>query len=140
MRNVLGRGERERVVKKYMDEMGQQWKGAGVSLDYILGMGLAEDPGEVGRADIELAQWIWRNLFASRGLGVTGGGGTLPAGPVDASAKDSGFVEETNELELVGQVENVVRWVRMEMKRLEDTSDVDVLGGNIGQWTAVRDV
>jgi hypothetical protein len=120
MRMVLGRTERERVIRKYMDEMGEQWKGAGTGLDYVLGLGLSSVPAEVERADAELASWIWRNLFASRGLAP----GPYPQ-PVD-------------ELQFIPQLNLVVRFVRRELARLDAISDEDVIAGNIGKWGRVE--
>jgi len=121
MRMVLGRSERERVIRKYMDEMGEQWKGAGTGLDYVLGLGISEFEGDVNRADSELASWVWRNLFASRGL----------AAPADAQST-------ADELKFIPQLELVVRFVRRELARLDKISDEDVLAGNIGQWGKVE--
>lgn len=121
MRIVLGRGERERVIRKYMEEMGEQWKGAGAGLDYILGLGISEDPAEYNRSDSEMASWAWRNLFASRGLTEPN---PPPAQPID-------------EMEFIEELEKVVRFVRRELSRLDSISDTDVLDGNIGQWGRV---
>ncbi|KAL7423234.1 Serine carboxypeptidase 3 [Cryptotrichosporon argae] len=114
MRLVLGRNERERVIRKYMDEMGEQWKGAGAGIDYVLGLGVSESAHDRARADAELASWAWRNLFASRGL--------APATTV------------ADELKLVEDLEAVVRFTRREMSRLDGIADDDVLSGNIGRW------
>ncbi|KAL1410354.1 Serine carboxypeptidase 3 [Vanrija albida] len=114
MRMVLGKGERESVIKKYMEEMGEQWKGASAGLDYVVGLGLSEGAEEAASSDVELASWAWRNLFASRGL-------TAP-------------VEGGDELAFVTQLELVVRFVRRELSRLDAVSDEDVLNGNIGDW------
>lgn len=121
MRMVLGKGERERVIKKYMDEMGEQWKGASTGLDYIVGLGLSESAEEAASADVELASWVWRNLFASRGL-------TPPVGEADPA----------DELAFITQLELVVRFVRRELSRLDAVSDEDVLDGNIGEWGRVE--
>lgn len=120
MRIVLGRTERERVIRKYMDEMGEQWKGAGTGLDYILGLGLSENPDEVALADSELASWVWRNLFDSRGI--------APAN----------VVQPSDELAFIQQLNIVVRFVRRELSRLDSISDEDVLAGNIGEWGKVE--
>jgi hypothetical protein len=119
MRQVLGRGERERVVRKYMDEMGEQWKGAGVGLDYALGLTASEELAEREKADAELASWVWRNLFASRGLTA---GPPLPEGQAEVDG------------DMAEQLEKVVRFVRREMSRLDALSDEDVMNGNIGAW------
>lgn len=115
MRIVLGRGERERVIRKYMDEMGEQWKGAGLGLDFVLGLGISEDPAERRLSDSELASWAWRNLFQSKG--ATPG--------------------EGDELAFAAQLDKVVRFVRRELARLDRISDADVLDGNIGEWGRV---
>lgn len=125
MRKVLGRGERERVVKKYMDEMGEQWKGAGTGLDYVLGLGQSDVQGDKEKADVELASWVWRNLFASQGL-VTG-----PAVP---EVEGDGI----REAQMVQRLEEVVRFVRREMARLDRIDDEDVLDANIGEWGSPR--
>lgn len=131
MRRVLGRGERERVVKKYLAEMGEQWKGAGAGLDYAIGLSLAEDAADLGKADTELASWIWRNLLGSRGLGA-------PApGLVEAGMEDAGF--GVKEVDMAQQLETIVRFVRREMSRLDRIEDRDVIDGNIGDWGPVRE-
>jgi cytochrome b pre-mRNA-processing protein 3 len=116
MRQVLGRGERERVVRKYMDEMGEQWRGAGAGLDYVLGLTVSEEVAERQKADAELASWVWRNLLGSRGL--------------TAPPEGEGKTEET----MGENLELVVRFVRREMARLDGISDADVINGNIGEW------
>lgn len=89
MRLTLGENEKERVVRRYMKEMGEQWKGAGVGFDYALARGqeglpeLGSGTGtgsavETSGGDGELAAWVWRNLFAARGseevdFGMDGG-------------------------------------------------------------------
>lgn len=122
MRLVLGRTERERVVRKYMEEMGEQWKGAGTGLDYVLGLGISEDPADQARADSELASWVWRNLFASRGV-------TPPSPAVEPTV---------NELEFIEQLESVVHFVRRELHRLSQISDEDVMAGKVGEWDRVE--
>ncbi len=125
MRRVLGRGERERVVKKYMEEMGQQWKGSGMAVDYSLGLGLSEDTAERGNADAELAAWLWRNLFDARG--------SVPLRP---STTDGGDLlsEGASDLDVPKHLEQVVWFMRREMKRLDGIPDEDVLVGNLGTW------
>ncbi|KAK4687615.1 cytochrome b pre-mRNA-processing protein 3, partial [Tremellales sp. Uapishka_1] len=125
MRVVLGRGERESKVRKYMDEMGEQWKGAGVGLDYILALGMSEIAEERQRADAELASWVWRNLFASKGVQPIG--------------LESAEKEMENETEFLDQLESVVKFVRKEMERLDRITDEEVLNGNIGQWGLVKE-
>lgn len=130
MRRVLGRGERERIIKNYMAEMGEQWRGAGVGLDYAMGLQYSNVPEEIERADAELASWCWRNLFGARGLGA-------PApGMVDPSlAEEFGL----REVEMTEQLELVVRFIRREQARLDAISHRDVLDANIGSWGYVRE-
>lgn len=128
MRRVLGRGERERIIKKYMAEMGEQWKGAGVGLDYAMGLSNSANPEESSRADAELASWVWRNLFGARGLGA-------PAGMVDPSVDELWL----KEVDMAEQLELVVRFIRREQARLDGISHRDVLDANIGSWGCVRE-
>ncbi|BEJ12792.1 hypothetical protein CspHIS471_0212520 [Cutaneotrichosporon sp. HIS471] len=116
MRIVLGKGERERVIRKYMDEMGEQWKGAGLGLDYILGLSISDDKAERALSDPELASWVWRNLFQSKGV--------APG--------------EGDELAFPPHLDKVVFFVRRELARLGEISDADVLDGNIGEWGPVN--
>jgi len=118
MRVVLGKGERERVVRKYMDEMGTQWKGAGVGLDYIMGLSMSEVAEDRAKADEELASWVWRNLFQGKGLGK------------EVGMEDAGLAE---------QLEKVVRFIRKEQARLDQLHDADVVAGNIGKWSMVNE-
>jgi cytochrome b pre-mRNA-processing protein 3 len=118
MRVVLGKGERERVVRKYMDEMGTQWKGAGVGLDYVMGLSMSEVAEERAKADEELASWVWRNTFQGKGLGK------------DTGIEDAGLAD---------QLEQVVRFIRKEQTRLDRINDADVIAGNIGRWGLVRE-
>lgn len=120
MRKVLGRGERERVVKKYMSEMGEQWKGAGAGLDYVMGL---QGQGEDGKSDIELASWVWRNLYASQGI--------MPGPEIQIEAQGK-------EVEMLQRLEEVVLFVRKEMERLDKIEDIDVLEGNIGDWGSAK--
>ncbi len=131
MRLTLGRGERERNVRKYMQEMGQQWKGASLGFDYAVargqrkvvdgheGLGAAEDEG----GDAEMASWVWRNLFGARGT------------PISPSA---GFAEgeqhNMEDLKLAGQLAQAVQFIRREMHRLDQLSDEQVINGEIGEF------
>lgn len=116
-------------MRKYMDEMGTQWKGAGVGLDYVLGLTLSDLPEERAKADAELVSWVWRNLFASRGLT-----------PTPANADGSGLGSEGEvDAKMLEQLEQVARFVRREMQRLDRVDDGDVLSGNIGHWGSVRE-
>ena len=117
------------MVKKYMEEMGQQWKGSGMAVDYAIGLSMSEDPVERETADLELASWLWRNLFDSRGLGPP------PLPPIEGEGTMSGRVKE---LEMPRQLFEVVLFMRREMARLDGISDEDVLSGNIGMWGPVQ--
>ena len=125
MRRVLGRGERERVIKKYMEEMGQQWKGSGMAVDYSLGLSISDEPAERERADIELAAWLWRNLFDARGLGSP---------PLPSNMDEGTMSGDVKALDLPTQLMEVVCFMRREMTRLDGVSDENVLLGNIGTW------
>ncbi|RXK41310.1 hypothetical protein M231_01460 [Tremella mesenterica] len=130
MRQVLGRGERERVVRKYLMEFGEQWRGSGLAVDYILGLGQSDSVELRSKADLELAGWVWRNLFQSRGM-------SAPDGALTEVEKNP--VEARLELLLPEQIELVVKFIRREMVRLDKISDVDVLAGNIGVWGKVKE-
>ena len=125
MRRVLGRGERERVIKKYMEEMGQQWKGSGMAVDYSIGLSISDEVAERERADVELAAWLWRNLFDARGLGPSPLPPNINEGPMSGGVK---------ELDLPTHLLEVVCFMRREMTRLDGISDENVLLGNIGAW------
>ena len=102
-----------------------------MGLYYVLGLSTSDIPEEVGKSDVELASWVWRNLFQARGL-VGGTELVSPAGSGPSGEKDL-------ELEMPNQLETVVRFVRREMKRLDEIPDMDVLAGNIGIWGKPRD-
>lgn len=129
MRNVLGKGERERVVQKYMNEMGQQWKGATTTLDYVIGLYVAEDEADRQKADYELACWIWRNLFSARGLEPA-----MPGAQGQGDLTMEALPTAVKDLEMVVSIEKVVRFMRNRMSQLETISDEDILAGNIGEW------
>jgi cytochrome b pre-mRNA-processing protein 3 len=131
MRVTLGEGERERVVRKYMQEMGEQWKGASVGFDYAIARGqrsVVEGREELGEAegeggDAEMASWIWRNLFAARGAPV--GVPSMTEGP------------DVKDLKLAGQLAKVVAFVRREMYRLDQLTDEQVMSGEVGEFGVV---
>ena len=129
MRRVLGRNERERVVQKYLREMAEQYRGTSVGMDVIMGLGMSNEPLEREQADSELASWLWRNLFAGRGLG--------PPSP-EFVAEDEVEAYSLTELFMVEQLNTMVHFVRREMARLDGLSDRDVLDGNIGEWGVVK--
>ena len=131
MRRALGRNERERVIQKYLKEFGEQFKGTMVGMDFVLGMRFSQDAKERATTDAELASWLWRNLFASRGLG--------PPSP-EFVAPDEVDAYSVTELYMVPQIETILLWMRQEMYRLDSLSDRDVLDGNIGSWANVKPV
>ncbi|ORX33651.1 hypothetical protein BD324DRAFT_562673, partial [Kockovaella imperatae] len=117
MRRALGRNERERVIQN-------------IGLDYVLALQMSEEARDRESADAELASWLWRNLFASRGLG--------PPSP-EFVAPDEVDAYSVTEIYMLDQLERVVRFVRREMARLDQLADRDVLDGNIGAWSRVKD-
>lgn len=140
MRLTLGEKEHERVVRKYMKEMGEQWKGAGITFDYAIARGQTGLPAsaegsqlEGNGGDAELASWIWRNLFAARGCDFvpkpTTTTTTAAAAPGETAMK---------ELEFAVQLGTIVKWIRRELYRMEGLSDQDVLEGRIGEFSVVR--
>lgn len=163
LRRILGRGERERVIKKYLQEYGEQFKGAYASLNFVLGLELrkssnittttasqaaagqsptttgASSPGEedleLPPGDVELASFLWRNLFGSKGLGAP-----VPA-LIDTSDVSAYSYENTRtgELDMLNNLETVVKFVRREMHRLDQIDSIDVLNGNIGSFGRVEE-
>ncbi|KAG9081908.1 Protein cbp3, mitochondrial [Ceratobasidium sp. 370] len=126
MRAVLGPKVPERIVKGYMKEMRDQWRGGGVAFDL----------GVVG-SDATLAGMIWRNLFASRGA--------LPS----TSESQPGSESAGGGKLIIGSAENAglppilyqfVGYVRREMARLEAIPDKEVAYGRIGEWGTVSSV
>ena len=57
MRRTLGNATPERMVKQYMRDFGEQYQGIRFSFD----LGL-------GGTDVDLASYIWRNIFGGRGI------------------------------------------------------------------------
>lgn len=119
----IGNKVPERLVKGYMKEMRDQWRGGGVAFD--LG---------VVSSDATLAGMIWRNLFASRG--------TLPAPTTEKSTEGVGAGKK---LVIAGAEDNAlppllyqfVAYSRRELARLEAIPDKDVAYGRIGEWGTV---
>jgi cytochrome b pre-mRNA-processing protein 3 len=131
MRLTLGKNVHERVVRKYMKEMGEQWKGAGITFDYAIARGQTGLPSSEGQlagdgGDAELASWVWRNLFAGRG-------GDAVHKPITSGEL------AMKELEFAVQLGTIVKWIRRELYRLEGLSDQDVLEGRIGEFSVVRE-
>jgi hypothetical protein len=133
MRLTLGEREHERVVRKYMKEMGEQWKGAGITFDYAIARGQTGLPASEGSqlegngGDAELASWVWRNLFSARGSDLVPRPTTTTGEPA------------MKELEFAVQLGTIVKWIRRELYRMEGLSDQDVLEGRIGEFSVVRE-
>lgn len=120
---VAGTKIPERLVKGYMNEMRDQWRGGGVAFDL----------GIIG-SDATLAGMIWRNLFASRGALPAPTAGKLAEG-VGASEKlVVGGAEDAGLPPLLYQF---VAYARRELVRLESIPDKDIAYGRIGQWGTV---
>jgi hypothetical protein len=131
---TLGESERERVVRKYMQEMGEQWKGASVGFDYAVARGQSAvvegreselDEAEAEGGDAEMASWVWRNLFGARGA------------PIGASTASSANLPDITELKLAGQLAKVVGFIRREMYRLDQLTDEQLIQGESGEFGAV---
>jgi cytochrome b pre-mRNA-processing protein 3 len=151
MRLTLGEGERERVVKKYMKEMGEQWKGAGVGFDYAIAIGqeLPElsapprapgmDQGDVLGGDSELAAWVWRNLFAARysDLPTDFTPSAPSSSPTDSSPTDP--ASPITHLKLPTHLSAVVTFIRKELHRLDQLENEDIMQGRIGEFGRVKE-
>ncbi|CUA78398.1 Protein CBP3, mitochondrial [Rhizoctonia solani] len=118
MRAVLGPKVPERIVKGYMNEMRDQWRGGGVAFD----LGIID-------TDATLAGMIWRNLFASRG-----------SPPAPKQGETRLVLAGLEEIELPLTLYKFVLHVRREVKRLEGIEDEDVRLGRIGEWGTVSSV
>jgi len=132
MRVTLGEGERERVVKKYMQEMGEQWKGASVGFDYAVACGQAaamegKEAQKVG-GDAEMASWVWRNLFGARGA------------PLGALTRSSANSRDVTDLKLAADLASVVAFIRRELYRFDQLTDEQVMSGEVGEFGAVKEV
>ena len=155
MRVTLGQGERERVVRNYMKEMGEQWKGAGIGFDYAISIGqdLPEIPkGErsTSGGDAELAAWVWRNLFAARYSDLssdftpstTAASSTttseVPAESTTSSATDPSH--PIHHLKLPTQLAHIVGFIRRELYRLDRLSDEDIEQGRTGEFGRVKEI
>lgn len=57
MRRTLGNATPERMIKQYMRDFGEQYQG--VRFGFDLGL---------GGSDVDLASYIWRNIFGGRGI------------------------------------------------------------------------
>ncbi|KAG7539658.1 hypothetical protein FFLO_03457 [Filobasidium floriforme] len=148
MRVTLGQGERERVVRNYMKEMGEQWKGAGIGFDYAISIGqdLPEIPaGERSSkgGDAELAAWVWRNLFAARYSDLpsdftpTTNTAAIPAEQDTVKSDPSNPVHH---LKLPAQLAQIVAFIRRELYRLDQLSDEDIEQGRTGEFGPVREI
>ena len=164
MRVTLGQGERERVVRNYMKEMGEQWKGAGLGFDYAIAIG-QELPemgssssavsGEVAggvRGDAELAAWVWRNLFAARysdlptdftpSVNPTPTTTTTPT-DLDSPTTPSSATDPSSpihHLKLPIQLSQIVTFIRRELYRLDQLTDEDIQEGRTGEFGRVKEV
>ncbi|CAE6471449.1 unnamed protein product [Rhizoctonia solani] len=118
MRAVLGPKVPERIVKGYLNEMRDQWRGGGVAFD----LGIID-------TDATLAGMIWRNLFASRG-----------APPPQQDGKEKIVLANAQDIELPSTLYRFVVYVRRELKRLEEISDEDIKLGQIGEWGTVASI
>ncbi|KAI5450357.1 Serine carboxypeptidase 3 [Naganishia albida] len=139
MRLTLGEKEHERVVRKYMKEMGEQWKGAGITFDYAIARGQTGLPAsaegsqlEGNGGDAELASWTWRNLFSARGCDF------VPKPTTTTTTAAAPGETAMKELEFAVQLGTIVKWIRRELYRMEGLSDQDVLEGRIGEFSVVR--
>ncbi|KAF8753816.1 Ribosomal protein S3 [Rhizoctonia solani] len=112
MRAVLGPKVPERIVKGYLNEMRDQWRGGGVAFD----LGIID-------TDATLAGMIWRNLFASR----------------DGKERRV-LLASAQDIELPSSLYKFVVHVRRELKRLEGISDEDIKLGHIGEWGTVSSI
>lgn len=148
MRMTLGERERERVVRGYMKEMGEQWKGAGVGFDYALargqgglphvsgsGAGVGVGDGFENGGDGEMAAWVWRNLFAARGS--EGSALSSSNSPTESDTEHSLSLKH---LKLSIQLNQIVQFIRRELYRLENVGDEEVVNGRIGEFGRVREV
>lgn len=162
MRLTLGRNERERVVRKYMQEMGQQWKGAGVSFDYALARGQANLPTEAevkqsggdpsqealeiaipeDGGDAELASWVWRNLFSADGAP-----GTAPQirprsddddMVASEGAGDRARSSDVARLGMAVRLAEIVAFIRREVSRLERIPHEHIMNGEVGVFGSVK--
>ncbi|KAG8730405.1 Protein cbp3, mitochondrial [Ceratobasidium sp. 423] len=108
---------KERIVKGYMNEMRDQWRGAGVAFD----LGIID-------TDATLAGMIWRNLFASRGS------------PPPPSEGNEQKLANAQEIKLPSTLYKFVVYVRRELKRLEGIPDEEIKLGQIGEWGTVSSI
>ncbi|KAG8725205.1 Protein cbp3, mitochondrial [Ceratobasidium sp. 395] len=122
MRAVLGPKVPERIVRGYMKEMRDQWRGGGAAFD----LGIAGP-------DATLAGMIWRNLFASRGA--------LPSTPQpDDSGKRKLVIAGAEDAALPPILYQFVGYARREIARLEAIPDKEVAYGRIGDWGTVSSI
>jgi cytochrome b pre-mRNA-processing protein 3 len=148
MRVTLGQGERERVVRNYMKEMGEQWKGAGIGFDYAISIGqdLPEIPaGERSSkgGDAELAAWVWRNLFAARYSDLPSDftpTTNTAAIPAEQDTVKSDPSKPVHHLKLPAQLAQIVAFIRRELYRLDQLSDEDIEQGRTGEFGPVREI
>lgn len=151
MRQTLGAGERERTVSKYMQSFGEQWKGGGLGFDYALAKGnggvlgveeQGEDEGDnTSGGDVELAGWVWRNLFSAS---FSDGSLQAPPSPPGLGQEVDPAMTELDlaikDLMLASNLQKITMFIRREIGRLERLTDEEVLSGEIGAFGRVEDV
>ncbi|KAG8903294.1 T-complex protein 1 subunit gamma [Tulasnella sp. 403] len=133
LRSVYGPKCPERIIKKQMVDLRDQWNGSTSSYDVAM-----------VKSDAELAAALWRNIFAARG---------------EKAYKEADLSEEEREERIEVRRRNndpeadgapleeiprlvymYVAHVRRELQRLEALSDADVLAGKIGKFGRVGSI
>ncbi|WWC87808.1 uncharacterized protein L201_002700 [Kwoniella dendrophila CBS 6074] len=121
---------RETETMKRLREYQERGNFARMSLDYVLGLTKSDDKKDNEISDSELSSFIWRFIFARRGTGKNLQGELVY--PQNESMKKG------KELEMSEQIEQIVKFVRRELQRLDQISDRDVIAGNVGMFGPVR--
>ncbi|WVQ83602.1 hypothetical protein IAT38_005743 [Cryptococcus sp. DSM 104549] len=121
---------RDSAIKSRMIEYSNRWRVAQLGMDYALGLTASPDPAERGRADAELASWVWRTVYGRRGTGEKGEG--------DLSFPEGDSLDPKQEMKMMGQIELIVRFIRREQLRLANIDDRAVIAGNVGMFGPVR--
>ncbi|WWC60229.1 uncharacterized protein I303_102795 [Kwoniella dejecticola CBS 10117] len=121
---------REGETMKRLREYQERGNFARISLDYVLGLTKSDEPKDREIADAELASFVWRFIFARRGTGKNLQGELVyPEGE---------GMKRDKELEMSEQIEQIVKFIRREVARLDTISDRDVIAGNVGLFSKVR--
>ncbi|WRT65616.1 uncharacterized protein IL334_002561 [Kwoniella shivajii] len=121
---------RETETMKRLREYQERANFARMGFDYVLALTNSEVSEERELADSELASWVWRLIFGRRGTGDQLKGELVyPQGESMKSGK---------ELEMADQIESIVKFIRRELKRLDQINDRDVIAGNVGMFSKVR--